>query len=600
MHVALVTNEVWPLVEGGGIARYVADAARMLAGAGHRVTVLTSSRLRAKHERLAAAGHEGVAVDGVEWAWVREPDGDLTPLWSHQHAWSLACWEAVRELASRERVDVVEFEDYGGAAVATVDARRTGALTETVVAVRLHTTWELTQALDDRPLESVAARTVMALERHALAFADAVLAPGERALAAYRERYEELAPAVIAPMPLALRASSGDDGPPAGDGPLRLFYMGRLERRKGVEELVRAVLAQDPGTVELTLAGGDTETGPGGGSMRAHLEGIGGEGVTFLGAVPHLELPALIRAHHVVAVPSRFESYGYVVREALAENRPVLGADAGGIADALEAEGAGWSFPAGDEAALASAIAERAADVAGALALIAGGGPRRALEAELDPARFPRAYGEIAPRGAEAASGAGAPGAAAAESSPASEAAVVAVIATERGGQDLERTIASLEAVGDVVLVVAATGPELVPARLLGRVHAVAVVEGGDTAALYAAGAARAGARAPRLLIRAGDTVRAEFVERARAALKDNPELSYVTAHAPGWRPACAPIGDFGARLVPELHVEGVVVLAQPGDARRGRYGAVIGERLLELSRPPAPELNGRATAPSA
>jgi glycosyltransferase involved in cell wall biosynthesis len=592
VHVALVTNEVWPLVEGGGIARYVADAARMLAGAGHRVTVLTSSRLRARYDELAAAGHEGVAVEGVEWAWVREPDGDLTPLWSHQHAWSLACWEAVRELCERERVDVAEFEDYGGAAAATVDARRTGhpALAQTVVAVRLHTTWELTQALDDRPLESVAARTVMALERHALAFADAILAPGERALAAYRERYEELAPAVIAPMPLALRATAGDEEPP-GERPLRLFYMGRLERRKGVEELVRAVLALDAGTVELTLAGGDTETGPGGSSMRAHLEGLGGDGVTFLGAVPHLELPALIRAHHLVAVPSRFESYGYVVREALAENRPVLGADAGGIADALEAEGAGWSFPAGDEAALGRAIAERAADLAGVRALIEDGAPRRALEPELDPARFPRAYGELEPRpharGAEAGA-AGAPGAPGAEP-------VVAVIAAERGGQDLERTITSLETVGDMELVVAAAGPELVPARLLGRLHAVAVAGAGD---LHAAGLARARSHGPRLLIRAGDAVRPEFVERARAALEANPELSYVTAHAPGWRPSCAPIGDFGARLVPELHVEGVVVLARPGG--HGRYGAVLADRLLELSRPPAPELNGRATAPSA
>ncbi|HKG64928.1 MAG TPA: glycosyltransferase family 4 protein, partial [Solirubrobacteraceae bacterium] len=325
MHVVLVTNEVWPLVEGGGIARYVADAARMLAAAGRQVTVLTSSRLRSKHAELAAAGHEGVAVDGVEWAWVREPDGDLTPLWSHQHAWSLACWEAVRELAERVRVDVVEFEDYGGAAAATVDARRTGhpALAETVVAVRLHTTWELTQALDDRPLESIAARTVMALERHSLAFADAIMAPGERALAAYRERYEELAPAVIAPMPLALRPAA-DDAPPPADGPLRLLYIGRLQRLKGVEELMRAVLAQPSGTVELTLAGGDTQTAPGGDSMRAYLEGLGGKGVTFLGAVPHPELPALIGAHHTVAVPSHFEAYAYVVREALAENRPVL------------------------------------------------------------------------------------------------------------------------------------------------------------------------------------------------------------------------------------------------------------------------------------
>jgi glycogen synthase len=613
MHVVLVTNEVWPLVEGGGIARYVADAARMLAAAGRQVTVLTSSRLRSEHAELAAAGHEGVAVDGVEWAWVREPDGDLTPLWSHQHAWSLACWEAVRELAERMRVDVVEFEDYGGAAAATVDARRTGhpALAETVVAVRLHTTWELTQALDDRPLESIAARTVMALERHSLAFADAIMAPGERALAAYRERYEELAPAVIAPMPLALRSTDASDDAPPADGPLRLLYMGRLERRKGVEELVRAVLAQEAGTVELTLAGGDTETGPGGGSMRAHLETLGGEGVTYLGAVPHLELPALIRAHHLVAVPSRFESYGYVVREALAENRPVLGADAGGIADAFEAGGAGWSFPAGDEAALTRALAERAADLAGVRALIDDGTPRRALEPELDAARFPRAYGELERRWPDRAAAAGfsgtAPGAGGPDAAP-----VVAVIAAERGGQDLERTIASLEAAGDVELVVAASAPELVPARLLGRLHAVTVAEG-DTGDLHGAGLARARSAGPCLLLRAGDAVRPEFVERARAALRANPELSYVTAHAPGWRPACAPIGNFGARLVPELHVAGTAVLARHGDAaaggagaaliglaERGRYGAVLSERLLELSRPPAPELNGRATAPSA
>jgi hypothetical protein len=186
----------------------------------------------------------------------------------------------------------------------------------------------------------------------------------------------------------------------------------------------------------------------------------------------------------------------------------------------------------------------------------------------------------------------------------------VAVIAVERGGQDLHRTVASLEAVGDVELVVAAAGPELVPARLLGRVHAVAVADG-ETGALQAAGLARARSAGPRLLIRAGDAVTPEFVERARAALEADPALAYVTAHAPGWRPACAPLGNFGARLVPELHVAGTAVLAQRADAvggagapllalaERGRYGAVLSERLLKLSRPPAPELNGRATAPS-
>ena len=73
------------------------------------------------------------------------------------------------------------------AANATVDARRTGDAALIGRGVRLHTTSELTRPRDDRPLDSVAARTVMALERHALAFADAILAPAGGALAAYRD-----------------------------------------------------------------------------------------------------------------------------------------------------------------------------------------------------------------------------------------------------------------------------------------------------------------------------------------------------------------------------------------------------------------------------
>ncbi len=609
MHVVLVTREVIPLVEGGGIARYVADAARTLAAEDDiAVTVLTSSSFTERHAQLIAEGDERATPPGVRWAWAPEPDGDLTPLWSHHHAWSLACWRAVEALAADgEPIDVLEFEDYGGAAAATLDAKRTGhpALEDTAVVVRLHTTWEMTQALDDLPLDDISARTVMALEHHSLAFADRLLAPGERTLQAYRDHYDALAPAVVTAMPLAVQPVAGDArAGPAGEGPLRIFYMGRLERRKGVEALVRAVLEQPPEAVTLRLAGGDTPSAPGGGSMREHLEALAGGDprITFMGAVAHRDLPAEIRAHHLVAVPSVFESYGYVVREALAENRPVLGTDAGGVADALETAGAGWRVPVDDPSALASAIAELAAEPDRVAALIGDGAPRRALEQELERGRFADAYREpVAPRRAAA---------------PHETPAIAAVIAVQRGDHDLERTVSSIEATAEPVeLIVAASGPELVPAALLTRLHAVAVEDGGDEHDLRRAGLARATTAGPRLLLRAGDTVSVAFVERARRALARDSALAYVTAHAPGRRPSCAPIGNFGARLLPELHVEGAIVLAQPDTADalavpgneppllrladEGRFGAVLGKQLIRLARPPAPAVSDRAKVPS-
>src|SRR4029079_5485547 len=79
-------------------------------------------------------------------------------------------------------------------------------------------------------------------------------------------------------------------------------------------------------------------------------------GVTVLGSLSQAELAARLRAADCLVLPSRNESFGMVVPEALAAGLPVVASDRVG-ADALVERGRkGWVVPAGDARALAARL----------------------------------------------------------------------------------------------------------------------------------------------------------------------------------------------------------------------------------------------------
>ena len=266
----------------------------------------------------------------MRWAWAEEPEGDLSPFWSAQHAWSVSCFHALRELCAADPPDLIEFEDYGGAAKATLDAARTAdpAFARTRIVVRAHTTWEMTQVLDDQPLDALDARTVIALERDALRFADRLLVPGEDALAAYRRQYGEdgLAPVVDAPMAMRLEpVAAGAREAAGGAAPAPVHRpdgapQGRRGARPGRPGARRRRDAHAGGRGHRHRARTGARCAPI--SSRSRTATAGSRSAT---ALERDALGGVIREHDVVVVPSGFESFGYVPREALAENRPVVG-----------------------------------------------------------------------------------------------------------------------------------------------------------------------------------------------------------------------------------------------------------------------------------
>ncbi len=150
--------------------------------------------------------------------------------------------------------------------------------------------------------------------------------------------------------------------PPKADpgslhAPARLLYTGQLHPDKGVHTLVEAagILARDGRDLVLDVAG----DGPG--DYPDRLRAMAAEHrapATFLGRLPHEELPALYRNHDVFVFPSIWEEpFGLTHLEAMASGTPVASTADGGQAEFLEHDGNALVFPKGDAAALAAALA---------------------------------------------------------------------------------------------------------------------------------------------------------------------------------------------------------------------------------------------------
>jgi glycogen synthase len=402
MRIALVSRELYPYV-GGGIAPIVAAAARLLASIAE-VTVFTSAAHRREHERLRAERDPRLLPAEVRLVWVEEPgDEGYGAFYSHMHAYSAAVHVALRETYGDRGPDLIEFCDYLAEGFVTIQAAHTRAawLERTLVCVRLHTSVEMCNVLDGHIRDDFPTRAVFDAERYCLRRADRVLWSGGDVLATYERFYgsEWLAPAARVPDAFFADHSGdpGRDGGPVAGEPVRMLYLGRLERRKGVQNLLRGLLRLERDDWRLTLLGGDTPTAPLQTSLRAQLELMvaGDERVVFADPVGRDDVPAFIRAHDLLVVPSLWECWPNTAREAFMCNRPVLGTPVGGLCEMVQDGRSGWLACGTSAAALADAVEWRLNDPEGITDLIASGTPRAVFEELCDPARLREQYKEL-------------------------------------------------------------------------------------------------------------------------------------------------------------------------------------------------------------
>jgi glycosyltransferase involved in cell wall biosynthesis len=137
--------------------------------------------------------------------------------------------------------------------------------------------------------------------------------------------------------------------------PHSLLYVGRIDKRKGIEFLIGSMPL-----VRSRISDAHLFVGGKGGYLekmkslvsRLNLE----NNVTFLGFVPDDQLNDLYNQAQCVVVPSIFEGFGITVIEALAAGTRVVGTDTDGIREILQSGEYGRLVPYDDTRALADAI----------------------------------------------------------------------------------------------------------------------------------------------------------------------------------------------------------------------------------------------------
>ena len=348
MRIALVSRELHPL-SGGGIGQFVAAAARLLSSIAE-VTIVTTSLLEDEYRRLLESGDPRLPPERVRVLFVDEPTEEDLAVWTHVlQCYSSRVLERLRDAYPDGGPDLIEFPDYHGEAFVTLQAAEAldPFLAQTRVCVRVHTTSEICEVLDGWLRDDHASRAVHAMERYCLARADRLIWQGGDVLGTYQRFYgsESLAPAMRVRYPYAGPTVGGqDDREFTASVPLRILYAGRLERRKGVHNLVRAVTGMQRSELRVTLLGQDTHTAPLAVSMQQQLRLAiaDDERLTLCPALAHDAMAETIRDHDLVIVPSLWECWPYAALEALHLNRPVLATPVGGLAEIVADGESGW------------------------------------------------------------------------------------------------------------------------------------------------------------------------------------------------------------------------------------------------------------------
>lgn len=122
--------------------------------------------------------------------------------------------------------------------------------------------------------------------------------------------------------------------------PVHFLFVGQVGRAKGADLIATAAekLRAAGVAFSLSIAGAVDRADA---ALLARLHRV----ATVLDRVPHSELPALYAEADCLVHPSRFDSFAFVVAEALASGKPVIVSDNVGAKDMVAEGSCGWVVP---------------------------------------------------------------------------------------------------------------------------------------------------------------------------------------------------------------------------------------------------------------
>jgi phosphatidylinositol alpha-mannosyltransferase len=148
------------------------------------------------------------------------------------------------------------------------------------------------------------------------------------------------------------------------DGKLNILFVGRLERRKGLNYLLRAYhwVKREMPNCRLIIVGPGTRLRK---KYERWIRNTGTEDVVFVGYASYADLPRYYQTADVFCSPATSrESFGIVLLEAMAMGKPIVASNIDGYACVVTHGQEGLLVPPKDSARLAQALTTVLADKA--------------------------------------------------------------------------------------------------------------------------------------------------------------------------------------------------------------------------------------------
>jgi glycosyltransferase involved in cell wall biosynthesis len=347
----------YPPTHYDGVGRLTHLMAKGLFELGHTVHVITCG------EAEQVTFYDGAYVHHIPQQTGRYSMYRRFPNLFHILNYSHTVYEKVRRLVANDGVQIVDSPIWQCEGLVTTIS----GIVPTVV--RLVTTSRQVADLHGERSEDL--RLLAEMERTLIERASYVLSNTRATLEFVQSVYQIEIPTgqyAVVPygiVPVADEAIRPFD-PERQAGPLKVLYVGRLEKRKGILDLFRAipVVLQAIPEVQFIIAGQDNSTHDG--FLRrtgmdyptyfAHRYGSYASRVEFKGMVSDEALQSLYQSCDLFVAPSLYESFGLIYLEAMNYAKPVIGCHAGGIPEVVEHGVTGLLVDPGAPKALAEAI----------------------------------------------------------------------------------------------------------------------------------------------------------------------------------------------------------------------------------------------------
>ena len=359
LRICLVSKEYPP--EGrGGIAKYVRLLAHGLVEEGHDVTVIAgpaangSSHPSSSHS--AAHGLKLYRVEDRRLALPPQLRRKARGIWNQLER----SWAVDREISRLQRTqgpfDVVEMPNWGAEGLCYSLHPRAPLV------IRLSTPLAQVSFLKEGRSDRLGLRLACFLEALPARRASCIIANSEF-ISQFCIKLYRIPGAKPAVIPLGIPVP--DSPPPkseAREKAVTVLFLGRLEKRKGIDRLLHAIpqVIRETPFCRFIIAGDDIGEAPQGKTYRDYFESFASsaacERTTFMGHVEEGKLSQLYAECDIFAAPSQSESFGLIYLEAMAHAKPVVAFHTGGVPEVVAHDENGILVELDNISALAHAL----------------------------------------------------------------------------------------------------------------------------------------------------------------------------------------------------------------------------------------------------